>query len=282
MSNNYHKDLFPFHTEKLWDNDKGDHNGWNVLSEFFETTEGDNLIENLLRAEKEEKIFPAQEDIFKAFKLTPFNHVKVVILGQDPYPDGRADGLCFSQKNDPNVNNKNDSLRRIFKTLDRDDGSDDPKTNLIKNKYNKKQRQLDAWAKQGVLLLNTILTVRSGNPGSHKKLGWKKLTELVIESILKNNKDVAFILLGRDAEGLFNATVSKKFNKYELEELETYFYKYRDYKIKTNHSEFYIIESPHPNCRNGRFEELPSPFVRHNILNKSNPIDWKQLLLRQE
>ena len=114
MSNNDTKALFPFKTDKFWEEDDGKHNGWDVLSEFFNSGKGKDLAKKLKEGYNKETIFPAQKDIFRAFKLTPFEKVKVVILGQDPYPDERADGLCFSQK----INsNKNDSLKWIFRVL---------------------------------------------------------------------------------------------------------------------------------------------------------------------
>ena len=139
-----------------------------------------------------EKIFPAQKDIFRAFKLTPFEKVKVVILGQDPYPDERADGLCFSQK----INsNKIDSLKWIFRVL----------------KIKDENRQLAGWAKQGVLLLNAILTVKGGKAGSHKSIGWQEFTKRTINAILKNRDgEVGFILMGDEAIKLFNKLLSNE------------------------------------------------------------------------
>lgn len=140
MNYDIYSNLFPFDHEKFWEGDNGKHNGWNVLTDFFDSDEGKELIKKLKkRYDNKEDIFPAQKDIFRAFELTPFENVKVVILGQDPYPDERADGLCFSQRI---YSNKSDSLKRIFSILEIKDNN----------------KQLDGWAKQGVLLLNTILT----------------------------------------------------------------------------------------------------------------------------
>ena len=92
MSKNYTtEELFPFKTDKFWEGDDGKHNGWNVLSKVFVSNDGKKLVSELQKRYKNnETIFPAQKDIFRAFELTPFEKVKVVILGQDPYPDERA------------------------------------------------------------------------------------------------------------------------------------------------------------------------------------------------
>ena len=184
---NYTEELFPSQRDKFWEDDEGEHNGWNVLSEFFHSDKGEELAEKLKKEYNKETIFPAQEDIFRAFKLTPFEKVKVVILGQDPYPDERADGLCFSQK----INsNKIDSLKWIFRVLN------------IKDE----NRQLAGWAKQGVLLLNAILTVKGGKARSHKSIGWQEFTKRTINAILKNRDgEVGFILMGNDAIKLFKS-----------------------------------------------------------------------------
>ena len=194
MSKNYTEELFPFKTDKFWEDDDGKHNGWNVLSGYFKP--GSTLADNLKKKYgPDETIFPAQKDIFRAFELTAFNEVKVVILGQDPYPDERADGLCFSQRQ--KTNKRKDSLDVLFKTIGIEDNN----------------RQLDGWAKQGVLLLNTILTVKGGekvrdNACSHKSIGWQEFTKQIIKAILQNNNDeVGFILMGNKAIELFEKSL---------------------------------------------------------------------------
>jgi uracil-DNA glycosylase len=132
-------------------------------------------------------IFPKGNEIFRAFDLCPFDELKVVILGQDPYPTrGHAHGLCFSVE--PNVRPLPKSLNNIFKEIQSDLGKPMP---LDGN--------LERWAQQGVLLLNTILTVEEGKPDSHKGLGWEKFTDAVIQKINSEKEEVVFMLWGSKA-----------------------------------------------------------------------------------
>lgn len=132
-------------------------------------------------------IFPPSDDIFNAFHLTPFSEVKVVILGQDPYHNvGQAHGLCFSVKPDVEVP---PSLVNIYKELHDDLGCEIPN-----NGY------LVKWAKQGVLMLNTVLTVRAHEANSHRGHGWEEFTDAAIEALNKENRPIVFILWGSPAQ----------------------------------------------------------------------------------
>ncbi len=185
-------------------------------------------------------VFPAEENIFNALKMTSFEEVKVVVLGQDPYHDfGQAYGLAFSvpeslQKLPP-------SLKNIYKELAADIGCDIPKHGC-----------LDSWAEQGVLLLNTVLTVTAHNANSHKNIGWEEITDLIIRRISEEKEHVVFILWGANA-------ISKK-NLIDC----------------TKHA---VIESVHPSplsASRGFFGS--KPFSRCNEeLKKFNltPIDWQ-------
>lgn len=134
-----------------------------------------------------QKVYPARENVFKAFELTPFSEVKVVIIGQDPYHgENQAHGLCFSVLDGVKFP---PSLRNIFKELESDVGKEIPKSG-----------QLDSWAKQGVLLLNTVLTVREGQPTSHKNKGWEIFTSKVIEDLNQKTQPIVFLLWGAHAE----------------------------------------------------------------------------------
>ncbi len=163
---------------------------------------------NLLTAEKEKKyfkhilhqiakqrlqgkiIYPPDNKIFEAFRLTPLSGLKVVILGQDPYhgPD-QAHGLCFSVLKGVRPP---PSLQNIFKELHDDLGCTRPP-----------QGRLDHWAKQGVLLLNTMLSVEAGKPQSHANLGWEQFTDRVISLINENCQHVVFLLWGSNAQKKF-------------------------------------------------------------------------------
>lgn len=145
---------------------------------------------------KTQTIYPKRENIFKAFEYTPFSDVKVVIIGQDPYHgENQAHGLCFSVlegvKFPP-------SLRNIFKELESDVGKEIPKSN----------GQLDCWAKQGVLMLNTVLTVREGQPTSHKNKGWEIFTKKVIEKLNQREEPIIFLLWGAHAEKIGEAVTN--------------------------------------------------------------------------
>ncbi len=153
---------------------------------------GKPYFESLVRFLHEEKaagkkIFPPGSQIFRAFELTPVSHVKVVILGQDPYHGaGQAHGMCFSVKRgvEPPP-----SLKNIFKELESDVGFKIPD-----------HGELTYWAKQGVLLLNTVLTVREATPNSHKGKGWENFTDRVISELNKKDTPVVFLLWGANAK----------------------------------------------------------------------------------
>lgn len=146
-------------------------------------------LKAFLASEKTNKkiIYPKGENIFKAFELTPFDKVKVVILGQDPYhgPD-QAHGLCFSVQEGIS---KPPSLLNIFKEIERD----------LKIPINK-HGCLESWAKQGVLLLNSVLTVQQGLAASHQGKGWERFTDKVIEVINAKHEGVVFLLWGSYAQ----------------------------------------------------------------------------------
>ena len=132
-------------------------------------------------------IYPTGSQIFNAFNLTPFSDVKVVILGQDPYHgEGQAHGICFSV---PDGVKPPPSLQNIFKEINSDLGIEIPLSG-----------NLERWARQGVFLLNSLLTVRANQPASHHKKGWEQFTDKVIETISKEKTGVVFLLWGRYAQ----------------------------------------------------------------------------------
>lgn len=129
--------------------------------------------------------YPNKRDIFKAFNLCKFQDLKVVIIGQDPYHgEGEANGLAFSLNEEVKIT---PSLRNIFKELYSD---------LSINKTNK---DLSGWAKQGILLMNSILTVEKDKPLSHKNIGWEEITDYIIKKISEEKSNVVFILWGNNA-----------------------------------------------------------------------------------
>jgi uracil-DNA glycosylase len=132
-------------------------------------------------------IAPAQQDIFRALELTPPHEVRAVILGQDPYPTpGHADGLCFSVR--PGITPPR-SLRNIYAEIDADLGLAQPG-----------HGHLEAWARSGVLLLNTVLTVEEGAPNSHASWGWQWVTDAVIAAVAASPDPMVFLLWGRHAQ----------------------------------------------------------------------------------
>ncbi len=132
-------------------------------------------------------ILPARQDIFRALRVTPYENVKVLLLGQDPYPTpGIAHGLCFSVR--PRVRSLPPSLKNIYREL-----RDDVGCRIPNNGY------LEPWARQGVLMLNAVLTVRARSPNSHRGQGWETVTDRVIELIDAKPSRVVFVLWGGEA-----------------------------------------------------------------------------------
>lgn len=162
-------------------------NEWDsLLAEEFKKDYYLRLRSILANEYKTQTIYPNMYDIFNALKYTSYSDVKAVILGQDPYHGpGQAHGLCFSVKKgvEPPP-----SLKNIFKEIKDELGIEPPN-----------HGELTAWTKQGVLLLNTVLTVRAGQANSHKGLGWESFTDKVIELLNERNKPMVFLLWGANA-----------------------------------------------------------------------------------
>lgn len=175
-----------------------------------------NLLNFIDKERTSHTIFPKKEDVFKAFELTPFEDVKVVLIGQDPYHNpNQAHGLSFSVNSGVKIP---PSLNNIFKELKTDLGIQIPT-----------HGNLSFWAKQGVLLLNATLTVRANEPGSHQNKGWEQFTDFVIQTISKEKNHCVFLLWGNYAK-----------NK----------------KVIINSSKHLILEAAHPSplARGGFFE----------------------------
>ena len=159
---------------------------YELLKDEFEKDYFLKLRQFIKNEYKTKQIFPHPKNIFKAFELTPVNDVKVVILGQDPYHGAnQAHGLAFSVQEDIKIP---PSLNNIYKEL-----YDDLNIPI------KRSGNLEYWAKQGVLLLNSVLTVESGKANSHKNIGWEKFTESVISLISKKKEILVFLLWGNYA-----------------------------------------------------------------------------------
>ena len=159
-------------------------NSWDeVLGNVFEDQKFKNIIEKVGAEYASHTIYPPQSKVFGAFKLTPYNKVKVVILGQDPYHgEGQAHGACFSVL--PGVKCP-PSLVNIYKEIENDIGC-----KMSTSGY------LVPWAKQGVFLLNSVLTVRAGQPGSHQQIGWQWFTDEVIKKLSERKEPIVFLLWG--------------------------------------------------------------------------------------
>lgn len=185
------------------------------------------------------KVFPAAENVFKALELTPFDNVKVVILGQDPYHgDNQAHGLSFSVQKGIALP---PSLLNIYKELESDLGIPVAKSG-----------DLTAWAKQGVLLLNTVLTVRAHEANSHRGQGWETFTDAVITSLNQSDHPIVFVLWGIPAQ-------SKE-------------------KLITNPNHL-ILKAPHPSPLSSYRGFFGSkPFSKANAFLEATgqtPIDWR-------
>jgi uracil-DNA glycosylase len=154
-----------------------------VLSDEFKKPYFSTLEEFVAQERASATVFPPEQEVFSAFKYTPFEDVKVLILGQDPYHGpGQAHGLSFSVK--PGVTIP-PSLRNMYKELNHDLGCPIPNHGYLEH-----------WAKQGVMMLNAVLTVRQAEPNSHKSKGWEKLTDAVIKSLNARDHRVVFVLWG--------------------------------------------------------------------------------------
>lgn len=210
-----------------------------ALKEEFGKDYYKNLFQKVNEEYKTQLIFPPADDIFNAFHFTPLNQVKVVILGQDPYHnEGQAHGLCFSVKKGVGIP---PSLVNIYKEL-----HDDLGCYLPNNGY------LEKWARQGVLLLNTVLTVRAHQANSHRNLGWEKFTDAAIQVLDVQDQPMVFILWGRPAQ------MKKKM---------------------LHNPRHLILEAPHPSplsASRGFFGSRP--FSQTNAFLEENgltPIDWQ-------
>jgi len=163
-------------------------NDWDgLLAEEFEKDYYKKLRGFLIGEYKTQTVYPPMHDIFNALKFTPYGSVKAVILGQDPYHGpGQAHGLCFSVRKGVA---KPPSLVNIFKELKSDAGVDEPSHGCLED-----------WAHQGVLLLNTVLTVRAGQANSHKGMGWEIFTDRVIALLAAREDPMVFMLWGAHAQ----------------------------------------------------------------------------------
>lgn len=159
----------------------------NVLQDEFEKPYFKNLVSFVKDEYTSQKVYPAGNQIFNAFTKCPFDEVKVVILGQDPYHGpNQANGLAFSVSDQVRVP---PSLLNIFKEIKNDLGNEMPATG-----------NLERWAEQGVLLLNATLTVRAANAGSHQKKGWEEFTDAVVQKVNDQKEHVVFMLWGAYAQ----------------------------------------------------------------------------------
>ncbi len=215
-------------------------NNWDtILEKEFEKDYFKELMEFVSQEYKNKTIYPKQNDIFNAFRYTDFDNVKVVILGQDPYHGpNQAEGLSFSVSNDVL---KPPSLKNIFKELENDLQIPFPEHNSLK-----------PWAKEGVFLLNAVLTVEEHKPTSHKNHGWETFTDNIIKIINNKKTPVVFIFLGTYA---------------------------RNKKSLITNPIHYVIESPHPSpfsAYSGFFGS--KPFSKTNNFLKSKglkEINWR-------
>ena len=215
-------------------------NDWSrIIGEEFNKEYYLKLRENLIMQYRSHEIYPAAEDIFNAFHFTPIANVKVLLVGQDPYHEpGQAHGLSFSvtpeEKTPP-------SLANIYKELATDLGCYIPNNGYLKK-----------WAEQGVLLLNTVLTVRAHQANSHQGLGWENFTDAVLRAVNKIERPIVIFLWGKPAQ-----------QKQQL----------------LNNPKHLILQAPHPSplsayrgffgCKH--FSKANEFFSQHNI----EAIDWQ-------
>ncbi|MBR7927182.1 uracil-DNA glycosylase [Aerococcaceae bacterium zg-ZUI334] len=209
-----------------------------LLAPFWISEQGIALNNAIKNAYQKQMVFPQREDVFRAFELTPYDEVRVVILGQDPYHNvGQAHGLAFSV---PNNILLPPSLKNIYKEL-ADDLSIEMPT----------QGDLSSWARQGVLLLNTTLTVQAHQPNSHQHLGWQYFTDYVINVLNQHDESLIFVLWGKPAQ-------SKR--------------------TKIDTARHFIIQAPHPSplsAYRGFFGSQPFSQINKRL---AKPIQWDSVL----
>jgi len=215
------------------------HESWtHILSDEMAKPYFAELLTFVAAERESHKVYPPKGKVFTAFEVTPFDKVRVVILGQDPYPSpGHAHGMSFSVP--PGVRPPK-SLVNIYKELQSDLGvAPASHGNLM------------SWAEQGVFLLNTVLTVRDGEPGSHRGKGWEKLTNKVIKLLSAREGRIVFLLWGRDAQS---------------------------FAPMINTSEHRVIISAHPSpfsAHQGFFDSKPFSQANKALMQKGfDPIDW--------
>ncbi len=209
-----------------------------VLKEEFSAPYFAKLKEFLVEEKKQFTVYPAGNKIFAAFDQTPFDKLKAVIIGQDPYHGpGQANGLSFSVNDEVK---KPPSLVNIFKEIQTDLGIPIPLSG-----------NLEPWANQGILLLNASLTVRANHPGSHQKKGWEQFTDAVIRKVSDEKKGIVFLLWGKYAETK---------------------------EILINKDKHFVLKAAHPSpLAGGKFFgckhfSKTNKLLEHNLIQ---PIDWR-------
>lgn len=215
---------------------------WDGILENEFSSDGYKKLREFLKEEySAHTVYPSMYDIFNSMKLTPFKDIKIVILGQDPYhEEGQAMGLSFSV---PQGVEKPPSLVNIFKEIETELSVEMPACG-----------DLTGWARQGVLLLNTVLTVRAHQANSHKGKGWEEFTDGIIKKISDGRKNVVFLLWGGNA---------------------------RSKKPLIDQTKHLVLESAHPSplsayngfFGNGHFIKSNAFLIKHGIL----PVDWSKL-----
>ena len=209
------------------------------LSAEFKKPYYKSLYEKVLQEYRTRRVFPPANDIFNAFHLTPLSEVKVVILGQDPYHgEGQAHGLCFSVQPGTEIP---PSLVNIYQELHDDLGCRIPNNGF-----------LEKWAKEGVLLLNTVLTVRAHQANSHRNIGWEEFTDAVIRILNEQDRPIVYLLWGSPA---------------------------RAKKAMLNNPNHLVLEAPHPSPLSAyrgffgchHFSRANAFLEEHGV----SPVDWQ-------
>ncbi|TDM11990.1 uracil-DNA glycosylase [Macrococcus lamae] len=216
-----------------------------IFKDIKEKHDFTNMDDFLEKAYTTKTIYPARKNIYNAFKYTPFDQVKVVILGQDPYhgPD-QAHGLAFSVKNGTKFP---PSLRNMYKELEADTGC------------TRSTGELTGWAEEGVLLLNTVMTVEHGAAHSHKGIGWEAFTDEVIQAVSNHKEHVVFILWGKPAQAKLSLIDESKHK---------------------------VLKSVHPSplsASRGFFGSKPYSQTNHYLKSHGiKPIDWCKEVVMDE
>lgn len=262
----------------------GNKDWMNALRDEFKKEYFIRLFYFLREEEMEGKnILPPLPDVFHAFRLTPLNDVKVVILGQDPYPTrGDAHGLAFSVRRGVRIPRSLNNIYTELRSELQSNALNLPEASLDDDDTFFSDGNLESWSKQGVLLLNTVLTVNEGEPNSHRQKGWEQFTDAAIRALVSRNQPMVFILWGANAQKkkiLIHSCLSENNDQSGNRRIiENSDLSGSGSATAAETADIYILESPHPSplsASRGFFGSAPFSKTNAFLLKQGlAPVEW--------